>query len=423
MPIPNFFREQALERLSSPDQLDQAMRVARPIGWLAIGLFLVVTIMAGTWATISTAPVIVRGQGILIEQGGVTDIVAASEGRVIDLAVDVGAYVEKGTLIARISLPEIEQRILSAKKALQELADQRTLILELQAQDRISRKSFADHQRINLQNSIAILSERLRAHEERLAGQQLLWDKRFIAKQLLVETHILVTGTKEQIAKVKADLESLDLEVKTRENNNKHELMTLDAQIGSTSRALADLEASLIENGNLKATASGTVAEMKVSPGDVVSRGTSLLSLISTRTRQSTGGLVAVVFIAAADGKKVKTGMTVQIAPSTVKREEYGSIIGIVRTVADIPATAEGLMRLLKNRQLVQELSQNGAPIKIEVELERANTPSGFNWSSSRGPDLTIDQGTLTGAFITVRRIRLITMMFPMLEPLLATRL
>ncbi|MEI8394983.1 MAG: NHLP bacteriocin system secretion protein [Rhodospirillaceae bacterium] len=414
------FREQALERLSSPEQLDQAMRVAKPTGWLAIGLFLVLTVVAAVWATVSTAPIMVRGQGILIQMGGVVDIVSASDGRLLELSVDTGTRVEKGQLVAVIALPEQEQKLVSARKALQELEDQRSRVTDLQTRDRSSRKSFARMQRTNLEQTIGFLNERLRSLEERQAAQEMLWEKRLIAKQLVVEARLMVTTAKEQIAKAKSDIEGLDVADRQREDQNEHELMALSLQIGNARRTVGEYEVSLRENGQVRATAGGTVAETKVSPGDVVGRGMPLFSLVSGKGNlPARDGLVAEMFIAAADGKKVKPGMAVLASPSTVKREQYGSILGTVRTVADIPATSEGMMRLLKNRQLVQELSQGGAPIKIEVELESADTPSGFHWSSSRGPELVIDQGTLVSALITIRRVRLITMMFPMLEPLL----
>jgi HlyD family secretion protein len=69
---------------------------------------------------------------------------------------------------------------------------------------------------------------------------------------------------------------------------------------------------------------------------------------------------------------------------------------------------------------LVTSLSGGGAPFELIVELERdASTPTGFRWSSSRGPEAEINTSTLADAQITVRSIHLISLAIPALESLL----
>lgn len=414
------FREQALERLSSPEQLDQTMRVARPTGWFAVLLIFALTVVALVWASVSRAPINVTGPGILIEPGGIRDVVSTTEGKVIEFNVEAGAYVGRGDFIARLAQPDLEQKIASARQALRQIRDQKATVLDLQTRGREARLSNARHLRDNLQQKIGFLQQRLSALDDRLRAQEELWEKRIIAKQTLVDSRILVTNTKDELARARADHQAIDLEVRAKDDRDTHEIMSLDLQIGSAQRTLAELEARMDESGHVRSTASGSVAEVKVAVGDVVTAGTPLLSLVPEGRDKAKDGLIAQVFIAAGEGKKVRPGMPVQVAPTTVKREEYGSIMGRVRNVSDIPVTTEGMMRVLKNQQLVRDLSHAGTPIRIEVELERADTPSGYRWSSSQGAKLSIDQGTLVTGFVTVRRVRLITMLFPMLEPLFA---
>jgi hypothetical protein len=65
----DIFRKVALERLSSPDDLDQMVRITRPASWLA--LIAIVAIVAGglVWATFGRVATTVRGNAILIETG------------------------------------------------------------------------------------------------------------------------------------------------------------------------------------------------------------------------------------------------------------------------------------------------------------------------------------------------------------------
>ena len=71
----------------------------------------------------------------------------------------------------------------------------------------------------------------------------------------------------------------------------------------------------------------------------------------------------------------------------------------------------------LKNKQLVQNLSNNAAPIEIAVELERdPSTFSGYKWSSSKGPSIKINGGTLTQADVEVRDLPLLSLVIPPLR-------
>ncbi len=98
---------------------------------------------------------------------------------------------------------------------------------------------------------------------------------------------------------------------------------------------------------------------------------------------------MAVLFVPASAGKRVQPGMRVRISPSTVKREEYGSMLGKVAWAAEFPSTQRGMIRLLGNEALVQKLMEEGPPIQVNVALERdPRTPTGYRWSSSTGPNL-----------------------------------
>ena len=53
----------------------------------------------------------------------------------------------------------------------------------------------------------------------------------------------------------------------------------------------------------------------------------------SDLTGKAVKGLEAIVYIPSVHGKKIRPGMEVQIAPSTVKKEEFGYLLGTVTYV------------------------------------------------------------------------------------------
>ena len=206
------------------------------------------------------------------------------------------------------------------------------------------------------------------------------------------------------------------------ERDSKTKLALLDEQlkISELERRLKRLEAQIEQETAVRSSSKGRVAEIKVAPGDVLPAGARLMTLI--RDAPEGTDLTAIMYVSPVDGRRVEKGMKIEIVPSTVRKEEYGYASGVVVTVADVAATAEGMRSVLKNEQLVAKLSGEGAPIAIEVRLEGdAATPSGLKWSSSKGPPQRIASGTLLDAKIVVDRVPVINLVAPALDRLLGS--
>ncbi|ATW26576.1 NHLP bacteriocin system secretion protein [Candidatus Formimonas warabiya] len=107
----NIFREVSLKRLSSPEQLDQLIKVTSPKGWLALialGLLLAGVIV---WSFMGSIPTKIAGQGILLNDGGVFSLTHDSSGQVLDVRFAAGDVVKKGDVIARIEQPQLVEKI------------------------------------------------------------------------------------------------------------------------------------------------------------------------------------------------------------------------------------------------------------------------------------------------------------------------
>ena len=151
------FRKVALERLSSPEQLDQLVQVTNPRGWLALGALGAILLTALGWGIWGSIPAEADGEGILIRQGGVSDLVTAANGQVEEILVKVGDVIAKGQPVARIRQDVIVRQIRDNQAR---LADQRTEYAELlRTSDQQKRLRARDlsQQRANLQRSIETL--------------------------------------------------------------------------------------------------------------------------------------------------------------------------------------------------------------------------------------------------------------------------
>src|SRR3954452_5046237 len=119
----HIFRKVALDRLSSPEQLDQLLPVTDRRGWLALVAFLVIIVTAVGWSLRGTIPQNVAGTGILVTSGGVLEVVPAAGGRITEVVVHVGDLVTRGQLVARRAQPEIAARLDQARAALTDLLE------------------------------------------------------------------------------------------------------------------------------------------------------------------------------------------------------------------------------------------------------------------------------------------------------------
>ncbi|MEO5815227.1 MAG: NHLP bacteriocin system secretion protein, partial [Gemmatimonadaceae bacterium] len=187
------------------------------------------------------------------------------------------------------------------------------------------------------------------------------------------------------------------------------------AKFADAKRELEVVEREVRESSEIVSPYTGRILEVLATQGSYV-RGGDPIATLDLRGR-SVKGLEAVVYVKSTDGKRLKPGMKIHLAPSTVRREEYGFLEGTVTFVSDFPATPRGMTRTLKNDKLVTSLAGNDAPYQVFADLTPdASTPSQYRWTSSKGPPVSIESGTMCTADILVREQRPIDMVVPILR-------
>ena len=89
----------------------------------------------------------------------------------------------------------------------------------------------------------------------------------------------------------------------------------------------------------------------------------------------------------------------------------------MVTSASDFPATRAGMMRILRNDRLVQQLSQSGPPVEIFISpIPSAETFSGYKWTSGDGPQQAIHSGTMSSGSIIVDEQPPIALVIPWLK-------
>jgi HlyD family secretion protein len=409
------FRKVALDRLSSPEQLDQVMQITTAKGWISLatlGLLLMTTV---GWSVLGSLSEKVTGRGILIRTGGVLEVVSSDSGRVTDIPVEVGDEIEEGQVIAWVAQPDLLDQLEERRAELATLRRENELNAAFMTNQARLQAERLRQQAAGLGQAIASDRDRLAALEQRIVAQERLVAKGLLARPTLLASHQDRDQTREKIALGQNQLRQIEVEELATRNQLDEALRTSRAAINTAEAELQQLERRFRASSQVVSPYTGRVLELMTEQGKLLDRGEPVLSL--DLTGDSIQDLLAIVYVPSIHGKKVRPGMEIHLAPSTVAQEEYGMMIGRVTLVSDYPASSKGMLRVLKNSQLVQELSGGGAPYEVHAELiVDPSTPSLYRWTSSSGPPARIESGTVAAAFVTVETQRPISRVIPLLR-------
>jgi HlyD family secretion protein len=207
------FRKVSLERLSSPEQLDQMVQVTDPRGWIALaglGALLLAAIVWGIWGSIPTEA---QGDGILLRQGGISDLVANATGQVQEMLVSVGDVIEKGQPVARIQQDALLRQIADDRSKLAILRAQYDSAVRISQQQKRLLSQDTEQQRANLQRTIESLEKDVSLLRERLDAQQGLLNEGLITKETFITTQQSLNAKLGQNVNVLTHYYGLDLEI------------------------------------------------------------------------------------------------------------------------------------------------------------------------------------------------------------------
>jgi HlyD family secretion protein len=409
------FRKVSLDRLASPEQLDQLLPVADLRGWVslsAVGALLLAVIV---WSVVGSIPQNVTGTGILVKSGGILEVIPVAAGQITDVAVAVGDLVSEGQVVARMTQPEVAARLDEAKATLAELRarHQQTVKfgdsnLALGGED-LARQRAAAEQSLTSARSVVDWMARKIEIETPLVEQGL------VLKQTLLENQEKLQGAVDRIGQAKSQLTQIAVKELEIKNQRQEQVATSQGKLAEAERNVDQLIRELQTKTQIVAPYTGRILEILTEQGRVVAAGEPIMRLdLAGRTVK---GLEAIIFVPSGNGKQIQVGMPVLIAPTTVKQEEYGMMMATVTSVSDFPATIKGMQRVLKNEKLVDELSGTDTPYEIHADLVvDPNTVSQYRWSSSAGPPQRIRSGTLANANIAVSYRRPIQLVLPVLR-------
>ncbi|RCJ30814.1 NHLP bacteriocin system secretion protein [Nostoc punctiforme NIES-2108] len=470
-PKNNLFRKEALERASSPEELDQIMQVVSPQKWLplfAVGLLVTAGLF---WSILGKIPITVTGTGIIVYPSKVASFQSPIAGRLRTVNVKVGDFVRRGDVLATLDQSELLKQLQLVRDKLTQLQQQGRDVNSLQQRRQDVDKQAIEQQRQSLQQNLlstkkltSILKEKgldsirqdrisqiqsleaakqlLPTFKQRLDKRQQLLQQGAISGDTVLQAQQDYLNAAKQINEARSQLKQLDVkeadaEKQYLENLNlikdlQAQLKQLDSkqvtseqqdleadtnrkkEIQEVQRNISQLTVQLVENSQIKSSYTGRILEISATQGQILLQGTPIGAIAA---QQASEQPVSIAFFPVGDGKKIQPEMKIQITPSTVQRERFGGIIGSVSNVSAYPVTKESALSIVGNSEIVQEFMSQGPQIQVTARLESdANTFSRYKWSSSQGPELKVTPGTTTTVQVTVEERAPITFVLPLLK-------
>lgn len=464
------FRQEALDRLRSPEDLNQLLTIVRRRAWLSVATLGILCVAGVVWSIYGMIPVTVDGFGVLINPGNVKGIQSASGGQLVELHFRVGQAVRRGDVLATLNQEPLQKELRQEQDRLDELRaknrlaqadddervrmerialqEQRKFVAdEIKASENLANKArdrnreFVDEQMKTLEKTRELTVKLNQALREKVATIKSLRDQGLTSDDLVLDAESSFADSELRVANVAVDVLGTDLrKLENEQSQLQHQNRVADLQLKilelsiaekrlmqelaakknereleehETERRIERLKFQLERSTRVLSDFDGRLLELTVSVGQVIAEGTR----IGTIELDSPGSqLRNVAYFPVKDGKRIKPGDPIHVTPATVQRERYGSILGTVTRVSSFPVTQEAAVNVLGSSEIAAALMQRGGAIEVEAELQAdPNAPSGYRWTS-QGPPIRFSAGTTTNVRITIERRRPISYVFPILR-------
>ncbi len=398
------FRKVSLERLSSPEELDQQLSVTSSVGWLALCAVAFLIAAGLIWGLFGSIADKTTGEGIIISSGGVTNIAHHTNGQITGVSVKDGDLVAKGTVIMRVAQEQGVEEINELKADLGILSQMDT------NNPQISPETL-NYRTYDLVINVVATKLDIRQAQLDLNFSLDRYNKYKILKDAGA---ISLQEFREEEEKYK----QMQINLTAKEQAWQQQINKIELKIMELSAEIEKKQDQLLKDSEIISPFNGRVLEVGVKQGDIIAAGQSVCTIV--KRVEQTESLEAVMYVPVEKGKLILPGMDVNISPTTVKKEEHGFMLGKVVSVSEYPASAEGMRLTLGNLELVKRLVGTSAPLEVRVNLiNDSSTISGYKWSTLQGPPLKIDSGTLCVGEVKVSAKRPISMIIPFLKKIL----
>jgi NHLM bacteriocin system secretion protein len=148
------FRQESLERLSSPERLDQLMQVVNPKAWVPLTAMGSLVVVATVWSVFGRIPLTVTGEGVLLQPHRVAQLQSYGQGIILTINVQSGALVKKGEILGTIDQSSLKQQLNQERQKLADLLNQNQNTNRLEQKKLLLEKRTLEQRGENLKKNL-----------------------------------------------------------------------------------------------------------------------------------------------------------------------------------------------------------------------------------------------------------------------------
>ena len=407
------YRSDSLDSLVSTDDLDQASMLIKFRSLLFLSVFVLLLIIGIISSFYIPIPIKVSGPTVVWSDVGVLQVTAKDPGSVTEIQVKVGDYVKEGQTIAKLDQSRVSDQLKSTEEKLFVLNKYIEDIEKLQNNDQRTREEFKKvvdgiHKSSEVLNKTRL--NRLNSRKEELRK---LHDEGLIKFD---QYHTFIDRIEDTESSIINDQRMVINELKeenAKNNSESRELLQKKLEAAQLSSEVRLLQSQLSDQGVLRSMSSGTVVEITASVGDFLSPGS---PVILVRPDSKIEQMTFVVFISSEQVKPVSVGMRTELELSAFPPTKYGKLVGKVKSISPMPLSSSGLMKELRNDQLVARITESGSPFMVKVDILRDPDSGNFMWSSASKTERKLQVGMIGQGSVITREEKLFWLLLPQTE-------
>ncbi|MBT9456367.1 MAG: HlyD family efflux transporter periplasmic adaptor subunit [Burkholderiaceae bacterium] len=356
-----------------------------------------------------------RVSGYLVPDRGLLRVVPPAGATIVSREVTEGQVVRRGDVLFVLSLDSstaqgdtqsnIQQSLDAREQSLQQTSQQRTLLLKEQLQDLAQRVAGKQRELEAAAEDAKVREQRLVLARQTLADWEGLRRDNYVSAAQVRTKHQEVLDLESQRLSLKGRIEELQRELQTLDTQRRELPLRAQAQQGEIKRELAALaqqgaESEAKRRVVLRAAEDGVVTAVQAEPGQMVTAGLALASLVPAQAQ-----LLAHLYAPSSAVGFLRPAQAVQLRYQAFPYQKFGHQTGQIVQVSRTPLAAAELSALP-----LAANSRSEPLYRITVSLDRQAV-------AAYGQDQALAVGMQLDADVLLERRRLIEWIF---EPLLS---
>jgi HlyD family secretion protein len=415
----SIFREESQKYFSTPDKLDESLRIVSRIGWLAVIGGLVGSCVLIFWGFFGSINVSVTGLGLLTPPDGIPAVESIVNGVVKEIYVQLEQHVKQGDHIATIDQPVWNVRKQQYADDLEDLVENHKTQTAIETGNKQAVITSYQQQKEKLLESITLTEQQEDIMKKQLKNTETLYQSGIVSEDEYDKSKTDLMSVQQNLKSIKNQIDEINKQISNTETQHLLQIQQRELNIKSKKTELAALISQIKKEGELYAERSGIVSEIPVQVGQTVNTNQAVVLLENVGDADSRQGvrLTAVIFVSDIKAKKIKPGQDVLVSPTTTRPSEHGQITGKVESVSQFPITQNRIKTLFNNDTLVQQFVNQGGVFEVRVVLDtNPATPSGFHWTGGKGPNIAVSSGTFCNATFSVEQKKPASYLIPFLR-------